>query len=109
MSRVLLSGELIPSGRAAPDLLSVQKLVHAFIDSHSALQAKISALHSLTTEQLNEITRLKQEMTLVCTGQKTHTPNSNQVSQITHLMTIPSYHNMMQSYSEFSIWLAENF
>ncbi|XP_067936870.1 coiled-coil domain-containing protein 171-like [Watersipora subatra] len=69
MSRVLLSGELIPSGRAAPDLLAVQRLAQKFVESHTALQTRISALSTVTTEQLQEVSRLKQEMSLVCMGQ----------------------------------------
>lgn len=65
----MLSGELIPSGHSAPDLLSVQRLVHEFIEAHTALQAKTSALHTVTNEQIHDISRLKQEMSMVCTGQ----------------------------------------
>ena len=75
----MLSGELIPSGRSAPELLSVQKMVHEFIECHSALQAKISALNTVTSEQLHEITRMKQEMSLVCTGQKNYPRDNSQV------------------------------
>lgn len=81
----MLSGELIPSGRPSPDLLAVQRLANQFVEAHTEMQAKISALNTVTTEQLHDITRLKQELSMVCTGQKNFSSlNNNQVSGSTN-------------------------
>jgi len=70
----MLSGELIPPGHSSPHLLSVQKLAHEFVNAYTTLQAKIAALNTVTTEQLHETSRLKQELSLVCSNQ--HRNNS---------------------------------
>ena len=77
LSRIMLSGELIPTGRATADVLSVQKLAQKFVDSYTALQTKICALNAVTSEQLQETTRLKQELSLVCTGQSRYPQNNS--------------------------------
>ncbi|KAF6027832.1 hypothetical protein EB796_013864 [Bugula neritina] len=76
ISRVMLSGELIPPGHSSPHLLSVQKLAHEFVNAYTTLQAKIAALNTVTTEQLHETSRLKQELSLVCSNQ--HRNNSQE-------------------------------
>ena len=86
LSRILLSRDLLPGGATSPMLLRVHQLLSQVVEFHSPLQARVLALDNLVNEQLREINRMKQELSLVCTGQ-----SKSAFQQVNPLVSMNTY------------------